>query len=36
MSDNNPFKKFTILKPDGCRRVEKPKLRWTDGTEDDA
>jgi hypothetical protein len=35
MLDDNPIKKLTLLKPDGCRRVARPKLRWTDGIEND-
>jgi hypothetical protein len=31
MLDDNPLKKLALLKPDGCRRVGKPKLRWMDG-----
>jgi hypothetical protein len=26
------IQKFTVLKPDGCRRLGKPNLRWTDGS----
>jgi hypothetical protein len=33
MLDDNPSKKLTLLKPDGCRRVGRPKLRWMDGME---
>jgi hypothetical protein len=33
MLHDNPFKKLTLLEPDGCRRVGKPKLRWMDGIE---
>jgi hypothetical protein len=29
------LKKFTLLKPDGCRRVVRPKLKWINGIEDD-
>jgi hypothetical protein len=35
MLDGNPIKKLTLLKPDGCRRVGRPKLRWMDGIKDD-
>jgi hypothetical protein len=28
MLDDNPIKKLTLLKPDGCRRFGRPKLRW--------
>jgi hypothetical protein len=34
MLDDNPIKKLTLLKSDGCRRVGRPKLRWMDGIED--
>jgi hypothetical protein len=30
MLDDNPIKKLTLLKPDGCRRVGRPKLRGMD------
>jgi hypothetical protein len=33
--DDNPVKKLTLLNPDGCRRVGRPKLRWMDGIEDE-
>jgi hypothetical protein len=29
------LKKLTLQKPDGCRRVGRPKLRWMAGIEDD-
>jgi hypothetical protein len=29
------LKELTILKPDGRRKVERPKLRWMDGTDDE-
>jgi hypothetical protein len=29
------LKTLSILKPDGCRRVGRPKPRWMDGIEDD-
>jgi hypothetical protein len=35
MLNDNPNKIFTLLKPDGCRRVGIPKLRWMDGIDDD-
>jgi hypothetical protein len=35
MLDDNPIKKFTLLKPDVCRSVGRPKMRWTNGIEDD-
>jgi hypothetical protein len=35
MLEDNPIKKLTLLKPDECRRVGRPKLRWTNGIEDD-
>jgi hypothetical protein len=31
MLDDNPIKKLTLLKPDGCRIFGRPKLRWMDG-----
>jgi hypothetical protein len=34
MLDNDPIKKLALRKPDGCRRVWRPKLRWMDGIED--
>jgi hypothetical protein len=33
--DDNLLKKLTLLKPDRCRRVGWPKLRWVDGIEND-
>jgi hypothetical protein len=30
-----PFKELTLLKPDWCTRVGRPKLRWMDEAEDD-
>jgi hypothetical protein len=35
MLDDNPIKKVTLQKPDGCRKVARPKLRWKVGIEDD-
>jgi hypothetical protein len=35
MLDDNPIKKLTLLNPDGCKRVRRPKLRCMDGIEDD-
>jgi hypothetical protein len=35
MLDDNPIKKLTFLKPDGCRRFGIPKLRRMDGIEYD-
>jgi hypothetical protein len=32
--NNNPNKKLTLPKSDGCRRVGSPKLRWMDGRMD--
>jgi hypothetical protein len=31
----NTIKKLTLLKPDGCRRVGRPELRFMDGIQDD-
>jgi hypothetical protein len=31
----NLLKKLSLIKPDGCRRVGRPKFRWMDGIEDD-
>jgi hypothetical protein len=28
MLDDNRIKKLTLLKPGGCRRVGRPKVRW--------
>jgi hypothetical protein len=35
MLDDNPIKKLTPYKPDGCRTVGRPNLRWMVGIEDD-
>jgi hypothetical protein len=35
MLDDNPIKKLALLKPDGCRRLGRPKLRWIHGLKDD-
>jgi hypothetical protein len=35
MLDDNLIQKLTLPKPDGCRRVGRPELRWMDGIEDD-
>ena len=35
MPEENPVKKLTILRPGGSRRVDRPKLRWYDGVEED-
>ncbi|PSN55113.1 hypothetical protein C0J52_01882 [Blattella germanica] len=35
MEENNPARKLTLLKPEGSRRVGRPKLRWMDGIEED-
>ena len=31
MEEDNPARKLTLLKPEGSRRVGRPKLRWMDG-----
>jgi hypothetical protein len=31
----DPCRKLTVLKPEGTRRVGKPKLRWLESTEED-
>ena len=31
MEEDNPTKKLTLLKPEGSRRTDRPKLRWMDG-----
>ena len=33
MPEENPVKKLTLLRPEGSRRPDKPKLRWFDGVE---
>ena len=33
MPEENPVKKLTLLRPEGSRRVGRPKLRWLDGVE---
>ena len=35
MSEENPVKKLTLLRPEGRRRTGRPKLRWLDGVEKD-
>ena len=35
MEEDNPVRKLTLLKPEGSRRVGRPKLRWMDGIEED-
>jgi len=30
MQELDPCRKLTVLKPEGTRRVGKPKLRWTE------
>ena len=35
MEEDNPTKKLTLLKPEGSRRIGRPKLRWMDGVEED-
>ena len=34
MSEENPVKKLTLLRPEGSRRAGRPKLRWLDGVEE--
>ncbi|PSN47943.1 hypothetical protein C0J52_25553 [Blattella germanica] len=31
MEEDNPARNLTLLKPEGSRRVGRPKLRWMDG-----
>ena len=33
--EENPVRKLTLLRPEGSRRVGRPKLRWLDGVEED-
>jgi hypothetical protein len=35
MLDDNSIQKLTLLKPVGCRRFGRSKLRWIDGLKDD-
>ena len=35
MLEENPVKKFTLLRPEISRRAGRPKLRWLDGVEED-
>jgi len=35
MQELDPCRKLTVLKPEGTRRVGKPKLRWTESVEED-
>ena len=35
MPEENPVKKLTLLRPEGSRRVGRPKLRWLDRVEED-
>ncbi|PSN40674.1 hypothetical protein C0J52_19427 [Blattella germanica] len=35
MEEDNPVIKLTLLKPEGSRRVGRPKLRWMNGIEED-
>ncbi|PSN29112.1 hypothetical protein C0J52_28342, partial [Blattella germanica] len=35
IEEDNPARKFTLLKPEGSRRVGRPKLRRMDGIEED-
>jgi len=34
MQEINPCRKLTVLKPEGTRRVGKPKLRWLESVEE--
>ncbi|PSN33292.1 hypothetical protein C0J52_21154 [Blattella germanica] len=34
MEEDNPVRKLTFLKPEGSRKVGRPKLRWMDGIEE--
>ena len=31
--EENPVKKLTLLRPEGSRRVGRPKPRWLDGVD---
>ena len=33
--EENPVKKFTLLRPKGSRRAGRPKLRWMGGVKKD-
>ena len=33
--EENPVKKLTLLRPEGSRRADRPKLRWLDEVEED-
>jgi len=35
MQELDPCRKLTVLKPEGTRRVGKPKLRWLESIEED-
>jgi hypothetical protein len=35
MPEENPVKKLTLLRPEGSRRADRPKLRWLDGVDKD-
>jgi len=35
MQGMDPCRELTVLKPDGTRRVGKPKLRWLESIEED-
>ena len=35
MPEENPVKKFILLRPEGSRRAGRPKLRWFDVVEVD-
>ncbi|PSN34622.1 hypothetical protein C0J52_24194 [Blattella germanica] len=35
MEGDNSVRKLTLLKPEGSRRVGRPKLRWMGGIEED-
>jgi hypothetical protein len=35
MHELDPCRKLTVLKPEGTRRVGKPKVRWLDPSDED-
>jgi hypothetical protein len=35
MQKLDPWRKLTLLEPEGSRRIGKPKLRWLDSVEED-
>ena len=35
MQELDPCRKLIVLKPEGIRRVGKPKLRWSESVEED-